>query len=60
MKGPYGPGMTFMRKITRPLDPIAVDERYHDERPGRVFEPRGESPDRGDYLAGSRPEGAGR
>ncbi|XVQ87749.1 hypothetical protein ACQP2K_10095 [Microbispora siamensis] len=51
--------MTFIQKITRPLDPIAVDDRYHDDRPGRACEPRGESPERGDYLAGSRPEGAG-
>lgn len=53
------PGMAFIQKITRLLDPIAVDDRHHDDRPGRAFEPRGESPDRGDYLAGSRPEGDG-
>ncbi|WP_161628111.1 hypothetical protein [Microbispora catharanthi] len=52
--------MTFIQKITRPLDPIAVDDRHHDDRPGRAFLPRGESPDRRDHLAGTRQEGAGR
>ncbi|WP_285781800.1 hypothetical protein [Microbispora sp. NBRC 16548] len=51
--------MAFIQEIMRPLDPIAVDGRYHDDRPGRAFESRGESPGRGGYLAGIRPEGAG-
>ncbi|MBE3015215.1 hypothetical protein IL992_39530 [Microbispora sp. NEAU-D428] len=51
--------MTFIQKITLPLDPIAVDDWFHDDRPGRASEPRGGSPDRGDHLAGTRPEGAG-
>ncbi|WP_185949586.1 hypothetical protein [Microbispora sp. KK1-11] len=51
--------MAFIEKITRPLDPIAVDGRHHDDRPMRASEPRGESPDRADHLTGIRPEGAG-
>ncbi|WP_169952099.1 hypothetical protein [Microbispora sp. H11081] len=50
--------MAFIQKITQPLDPIAVDDRHHNDPPGPVFEPRGESPDR-DHLAGIRSEGAG-
>ncbi len=53
------PGMAFIQKITQPFAPIAVDDWYHDDPPGRVVEPRGESPDRGDHLAGIRSEGAG-
>ena len=53
------PDMAFIHKITQPLDPIAVDDRHYNDPTGRVFEPRGESPDRGDHLAGIRSEGAG-
>ncbi|GLW24951.1 hypothetical protein Mame01_49930 [Microbispora amethystogenes] len=54
------PGMAFIHKITRPLGPIAADGRYHDDQRGRASEPGDGSPDRGDHLAGARPEGAGR
>ncbi|WP_165900669.1 hypothetical protein [Microbispora triticiradicis] len=52
--------MAFIHKITRPLGPIAADGRYHDDQRGRASEPGDGSPDRGDHLAGARPEGAGR
>ncbi len=59
MEGPYGPGMAFIEKITRPPGPTAGGGRNHDDRPGRAFGRRGGSAGGGDHLAGARTERAG-